>query len=168
MEISLKFNNLLLNKFKILNRFLNNMERKKYEKVLLKIQEIKSNTSDLKQNLSELSIISREELIGQIYNDIIVKHHPIFKERDITDTKGHPKREEALPSDEEFINTIISNLKNHPAKKVIYLKQFLDNLSDISDSDRKVVLKSLESTEIDELKKKMNSLIDIFKLDLSE
>lgn len=144
------------------------MERKQYEKVLLKIQQIRSNTKELNQNLSDLSIISRKELIGKIYNDIIVKHHPIFKERDITDTKGHPKREEALPSDEEFVNTIISNLKSHPAKKVIYLKQFLDNLSNISDSDRKVVLKSLESTEIDDLKKKMKSLIDIFKLDLSD
>jgi hypothetical protein len=144
------------------------MERKEYEEVLLKIQEIKSNTRDLQQNLSDLSIISREELIGNIYNDIIVKHHPIFKERDITDTKGHPKREEALPSDEEFVNNIISNLKSEPAKKVIYLKQFLDNLSDISDSDRKVVLKSLKSTEIEDLQKKMKSLIDIFNLDLSE
>jgi len=144
------------------------MERKKYKNILSKIQEINQETSELNQKISDLSIISRGELIGKIYNDIIVKDHPIFKEKEITGEKSTPKREETPPSDEEFINTVIINLKKNPAKKVLYLKQFLDNLSDISDSDRRVVLKSLKNTDIEELKEKMNSLIEIFKLDLNE
>ncbi|TFF98449.1 MAG: hypothetical protein EU547_01475 [Promethearchaeota archaeon] len=123
---------------------------------------------DLKDGVSQLSIITREELVSEIYNDIIMKHHPLFKDKEIVGKKGHSKGEDAPPTDKEFVKTIISNLKKNPAKKVIYLKQFLDNLSDISESDKKVVLKSLESIDIGELEDKMKSLIEIFQLNINE
>ncbi len=143
------------------------MESENWEKILLKIEEIKNGTEDLKQILSKLSILPREQLIENIYSDIIVKHHPIFKEREIRSQKKTAKKDDEIRSDKDFVNSIIINLKNNPAKKVLYLKQFLDNLSEISESDRKVVLKSLEGTDIDDLEEKMHSLIEIFKIDLN-
>ena len=136
-----------------------------WSKIISKIGEIEEKNTELINYLSKLSFLSREAMLEKIFKDIITKH-PIFKNMGITENEIciNSTHDKSIVI-QQYISNSILNIKKNPAKKVFYLRKFLDKFSKISDSDKNIVLQSLKNTKLDELEKKMSDLIKIFEID---
>jgi len=143
------------------------MDKGKLNKVLSIIKDIEKNNSELTENLSNLSLLSRKDLLQEITKDIIKKNE-IFKEMGVSQDQicaGMGDKKDEAHQIHNFIDGVISNIHANPSKKVIYLRKFFDMFQEsISDNDKIVIIQSLKDEKIDKLKEKMLSLIEIFKL----
>jgi len=136
-----------------------------WKEVISKIENIEKKYLELENFLSNLSVPSRDSILEEIHKDIIRKH-TVF--RNIRTGKAKICGDKMENQSSKILNLIqntIENIKMNPVKKVLYLRKFLDKFIDISDSDKNVVIKSLKSTDIDDLRDKMESLIRIFKIE---
>ena len=88
--------------------------------------------------LSNLNISSRDEQIKKFIIKIM-KNNSLFKELDITqeilNKESHSK--------ETLINNLIYNIQNNPAKRIVYLRFFLDRFPEISEQDKNLILQSI-------------------------
>jgi hypothetical protein len=134
-----------------------------WKKVLSKIEKLHKDTSELKNFISELPILSREDLLEQIQEDILMKNI-IYQEESLFKKKYKDKTKKKISFTQNLIDKTIADINQNPVKKVFFLRKFIDKFSDISESDKNVVLKSLENTGMDDLREKMDSLIKTFKM----
>ncbi|MBY9007930.1 MAG: hypothetical protein KGD63_14405 [Candidatus Lokiarchaeota archaeon] len=136
----------------------------KWSKILSKIEDIEEKNAELIDFLSKLPFLSREAMMENILKDIIT-NHPIFKTLGITEKKVYSdSKSEKAQIIKQYIGDTILIIDKNPAKKVFFLKKFLDNFVSISESDKNIVLQSLKNTEIKDLENKMSSLISIFEI----
>jgi len=130
---------------------------KKIKLILSKIKNINSQYSDFFTSLDELVIPSKDALIEDIYNNILLKND-FFSEFTQISNKAIMKLEK-----DQLFERIISQIKSNPDKKTIYIQQFLDSFEDISSQDKKVMLQSFLKLDEQNLSNQMTSLISIFK-----
>lgn len=143
------------------------MKREIVEKTLSLLKDINEKNLKIEELLSDMAISSRNDLLRDISRNII-ENNPLIKEH------GFPSDIacNSLTSDPNAISVnllldnLISNIEKNPSKKVIYLRAFLDKFRDISDQDKKVIIQSVKEENANELKVKMLSLINVFKLEI--
>ncbi|MCK4238308.1 MAG: hypothetical protein KAX33_04240 [Candidatus Lokiarchaeota archaeon] len=130
---------------------------KKIKLILSKIKNINSQYSDFFTSLDELVIPSKDSLIEDIYNNILLKND-FFSEFTQISNKTIMKLEK-----DQLFERIISQIKSNPDKKTIYIQQFLDSFEDISPQDKKVMIQSFLKLNEQSLRDQMTSLMSIFK-----
>jgi len=142
------------------------MEREKISEVLKIIQEIEQKQEEVETHLKELASITRDNLLREIIADVIKKNTIIQKSgysgediclTDISDT------ENTVPS---VIETLVSEIRKSPSKKIIYLREFLEHFTEISEQDKNVLLQSIKDRNLDDLKEKLLSLVKIFHVNI--
>lgn len=139
------------------------MER---EKIFSIIKGIEKKNSELEKYLSNLSILSRNEIIKEISQNIIQNNNLL---QEIVSNKKQllsSRFKKPTSPIQQIIEGFLSKIKNSPSKKVIYLREFLELFKQqISEKDKDVILQSLQD-EINELelKERMITLVNTFKL----
>ena len=139
------------------------MERGNKDEILNMIQEIEKKNSEIEKYLSKLSILSRNETLKDIMNNII-ESNSILQE--IEKSKGehlHREVKEQVNALQTLVENYISKIQEKPTKKIIYLREFLENFPSISNNDKDVIINSLKDEKNkDKLREKMSSLVSIF------
>ena len=139
------------------------MERGKKDKILELIREIEQKNSEIEKYVSSLSVSTRNESLKEIMNNVIEKNKVLLE---IEDSKGphlHSGVTETTNLLQEMVENFVLKIQENPAKKIIYLREFLDNFKSISNKDKEVILNSLQDEKNgDKLKEKMTSLVTIF------
>ncbi len=130
---------------------------KKIKLILSKIKNINSQYSDFFTSLDELVIPSKDALIEDIYNNILLKND-FFSEFTQISSKTIMKLEK-----EQIFERIISQINNNPIQKGLYIQQFLELFEDISPQDKKVMIQSFLKLDEQGLRDQMTSLMSIFK-----
>ncbi|MFW9823571.1 MAG: hypothetical protein ACFFE4_11575 [Candidatus Thorarchaeota archaeon] len=139
------------------------MERGNKDKILRIIDELEKSESELENYISEISILTRNEMLQQIMNAIIEKNTVLQEIERSQKPHSHSIYEEKINDIQELVVNYISNIQENPTKKIIYLREFLDNFKSISNKDKEVVLNSLqEEKDLEKLTEKMTSLVIIF------
>ncbi|MHA1985697.1 MAG: hypothetical protein ACW98D_03565 [Promethearchaeota archaeon] len=139
------------------------MERGKKDKILELIREIEQKNSEIENYISSTSVLTRNESLKEIMNNIIENNNVL---QEIEGSKGphlHSGKKETTNSVQKMVMSFVLKVQENPAKKIIYLREFLDNFKSISNNDKEVILNSLqEEKNWDKLKEKMTSLVTIF------
>ena len=139
------------------------MERGNKDEILNMIKEIEKKNSEIEKYLSKLSILSRNETLKNIMNNII-ESNSILQE--IEKSKGehqHTEGNEQVNALQNLVDNFISKIQEKPTKKIIYLREFLENFPSISNNDKDVIINSLKDEKNkDKLREKMSSLVSIF------
>jgi hypothetical protein len=141
------------------------MKQSDADKLISMIHIIGRKSKELTNSLTQLEIQSRNSLMKEIHKTIIGKneffHNINIKPRDMCKDENEDKK-----FIDDIIDITISNINKNPAKKVFYLKKFLDKFEDISEKDKNAIIQSLKSVEMKDLKGDMESLINIFEIKL--
>lgn len=143
------------------------MEQELVKKALSLLKDINEKNLKIEELLSGMTISSRNDLLRDISRNII-ENNPLIREHGLSNHLA----DTSLTSDPNTISVnllldnLISNIEKNPSKKVIYLRDFLDKFRDISDQDKKVIIQSVKEESTNELKIKMLSLINVFKLEI--
>jgi len=135
----------------------------KLEKVLSMIKGIEEKNLEFDNFISNLNIYSRTNLLKEISFNII-KNSKLFQGLNVDFRDVHlikEKKEEILTNN--FIGATILKILNNPMKKIIFLREFLDNLEDISQNDKDVILQSLKDKDDENLNQELSNLVQIFK-----
>ena len=75
-------------------------------------------------------------------------------------SNAHPEQTNKL---HDLVESFILKIQDNPTKKIIYLREFLENFPSISNTDKDVIINSLKDEKNkDKLREKMTSLVDIF------
>jgi len=133
------------------------------DKILSMIKGIERKNLEFENYISNLNFFTRTNLLKEISFNII-KNSKIFQELNINNKNiCLSKEEQKSILNNEFVEEIILKIKNYPTKKIIILREFLDNFKDISQNDKDVILQSLKDKDEAELKEEISNLIKIFK-----
>ena len=141
------------------------MEKKKLSEISHMIKGIENKNLELEEKISEFSVISRKNMLKEITQDIIKNSH-IMKQMNVNQDLIMPHDEEEPLFIQAIVESTISEIKKNPSKKVLFLKDLLDKMPDISTNDQNVIIQSLKDEDVDKLKEKILSLVKIFKLQL--
>ncbi len=144
------------------------MEEANLEKIRSMIKGIEKKNTEFQQYLSNMKILSRNNILKEISYDII-KNNKLFQKLQVGSNGVYvTKQEIKKTSNYNFIEEIISKIQNNPTKKIIFLREFLNKIEGISENDKDVILQSLsnEKIETEELKEKILTLANIFKLNI--
>lgn len=139
------------------------MEREIKDEILDMIRDIEEKDLEIKRYFSKLSLLSRKETLKEIMSNII-ENNTILLE--IEKSKGqhlHPRSKEQTNKFQDLVNSFITKIDENPTKKIIYLREFLENFASISNTDKDVIINSLkDEPNYDKLREKMTSLVDVF------
>ena len=139
------------------------MERGKKDKILELIREIEKKNSEIEKYISGLSVLTRNESLKEIMNNIIEKNNVLMEIEGFKGPHLHSGIKETTNLLQEMVESFVIKIQENPAKKIIYLREFLDNFNSISNRDKEVILNSLQDEKNkDKLKEKMASLVSIF------
>jgi hypothetical protein len=144
------------------------MEKANLEKIRSMIKGIEKKNTEFQQYLSNVKILSRNNILKEISYDII-KNNKLFQKLQVGSNGTYVIKQEIKKiSNYNFIEEIISKIQNNPTKKIIFLREFLNKIEGISENDKDVILQSLsnEKIETEELKEKILALANIFKLNI--
>lgn len=143
------------------------MERGNKEKILEMIKAIETKNSEMEDYISNLSILSRIDMLKEITQDII-SNNSLLQELLGSEDKTISIEKKGKTSFDDIIEGYINKIQKDPHKKVIFLRDFLDLFQDrISEEDKEVILKSLKDEKnYEKLRERMVSLANIFKLNL--
>jgi len=143
------------------------MKQEDLDKTLNIIEAIEKSNSEMEKSLLDMAILSRNDMLKEITQDIITKNsifqEPEFHKEKVCETDISDNAPSTINS---ILDGLISNIKKNPSKRVIYLRLFLDRFHEISDQDKNVILQSIKDENVEELKEKMIPLISVFKLEL--
>ncbi len=139
------------------------MEGGNKDKILRMIDEIEKKNSEIENYISSLAILTRNESLKEIMKDIIEKNNILQEIEGSKRPHLHTIIDEKTSFLREKVDNFLSKIQENPAKKIIYLREFLDNFESISKNDKEVILNSLQDEKNkDKLKEKMTSLVTIF------
>lgn len=141
------------------------MERGNKEKIIEMIKAIENKNSEMEEYISNLSILSRNDMLKKIIQDIIF-NNSLLQELIGTETQIISSEEIEKKSSDYIIESYIKKIQKDPYKTVIFLREFLELFQDrISEKDKEVILQSLKDEKNEEkLREEMISLANIFKL----
>ena len=139
------------------------MEKENKDKILGLIHDLEIKNSETEKYISNLRILSRNETLKDIMNDILETNTVL---QEIEKSKGdhsHAIERDKNNTLKALVENSLSKINENPTKKIIYLREFLDNFESISSNDKDVILNSLQDEkDKDKLREKMTSLVDIF------
>lgn len=137
------------------------------DKILEIIKDIENKNLEMKDYLSSLKVLSRNDMLKEINRDII-NNTSIIKELLGTEGQIVSKEKEDKATVEFIIEGYFNKIQNYPQKKIILIKEFLELFQDqISEKDKDVILNSLKDEKNNEnLKERMFFLASTFKLNL--
>ncbi|MFX0104944.1 MAG: hypothetical protein ACFE75_05595 [Candidatus Hodarchaeota archaeon] len=143
------------------------MESGNKEKILEMIKAIEKKNSEMEEYISNLSILSRNDILKEITQDII-KNNSLLQELLGSEDKNISVGKRGKISFNQIIDGFINKIQKDPHKKVIFLREFMELFQDrIFEKDKEVILKSLKDEKNnEELREKMVSLANTFKLNL--
>lgn len=131
------------------------MERGNKDRILNMIKEIEDKNSDIEKFLSNLSILSRNETLKEIMNTIIEKNNVLQEIEGSQEPHLHSGVKEDINEKQNMVFSYVSKIQENPTKKIIYLREFLENFHSISITDKDVILNSLkDEKDYEKLKKK--------------
>ncbi|TFF88948.1 MAG: hypothetical protein EU550_00270 [Promethearchaeota archaeon] len=142
------------------------MEKNNIDKFFSLIHAIERKNNELDRFLKNLDIKPRSSLLKEIHKAII-NQNEFLRSMDI-----QPKNDICQEDSEDktffddIIDLTISNIEKNPAKKVFYLRKFLDKFEDISENDKNAIIQSLKNVELENLKSDFESLAKIFEIKL--
>ncbi len=139
------------------------MEKNHTEKINSLIAQIENLDEKLANYIHDLSISKRSDQLFDIILDAISQNE-IFAQLNIPMDNLSKETSEEKSLIHAIIADTITNIKLNPNKKVIYLKEFLAFFTEIADTDKEVLLKSLKDEKIELLQEKMISLVELFNL----
>ena len=140
------------------------MEKGDLKKILPILKRMDNKISELSKLVSSFSISSREDVLIEISRDII-ENNKIFQEVGLA--KGTISIDLSKDHSLFFIDfSLFSKIKENPSKKLLYLREFLDQFEEISENDKNVILEALKDKDIVDLNKELLTLIKAFKLKL--
>lgn len=140
------------------------MEKEHLDKLISMIKSIEKKNSEFERYLSNLNVISRNNMIKELISDII-RNNQFFQSIKLKDEEIYFKKGELKNiSSEKYIEELIIKIQDEPSKKTIILKEFLNQLDGISDSDLIVLLKSLKDKNDEELNQELLNLTKIFTI----
>lgn len=140
------------------------MDKENLDKVLSMIKGIEKKNVEFNKFLSNLKIISRNSLLKEIVSDILAKNK-FFQRIQLNDKDIYLAKEKlAELSNGNYIEELISKIQNEPSKKFIILREYLNKLEGIAESDLNVILKSLTNKNLEDLNKELLNLTKIFKI----
>lgn len=144
------------------------MERGNKEKILDMIKGVEKKTSEMEDYISNLSILSRNDMLKEITQDIIKNNSLLQELLGSEDKTISIEKKGRISSLDYIIDGFISKIQKDPHKKVIFLREFLELFQErISEEDKEVIIKSLKDEKNDEkLREEMVSLANTFKLNL--
>lgn len=140
------------------------MKKDKIGNIINFIDNVENENQKLIEYISQLPLLSRNEILSQILQEIIENKDLIVDRSMYNKEISQKELKKKKNKVSGIIEKVVANISKNPAKKVFYLKEFLDKLEEISDKDKTVVLQSLKNLESNQLEKKMSSLIQIFKI----
>ena len=139
------------------------MEKGNKDDILNMINDIEKKNSEIEEYISKLSILSRNESLKNIIEKIF-ENNSILQEIELS--KGehiHSGVKEQVNKLGDLVEGFTIKIQDKPIKKIIYLREFLENFPSISNNDKDVIIKSLKDEKnIEKLKEKMMSLVEIF------
>ncbi|MFX1442564.1 MAG: hypothetical protein ACFFHV_04050 [Promethearchaeota archaeon] len=140
------------------------MEKENLDKVLSMIKGIEKKNLEFEKYLSNLKILSRNSFLKEIISDIL-ENNKFFQRIRLSD-EGTCLAEEELEelSNGNYIEELISKIRNEPSKRIIILREYLSKLEGIAENDLNVILKSLTNKDLEDLKKELLNLTKIFKI----
>lgn len=138
------------------------MDKKVLQEAISKIRDIERKISDLDGILSGVSIFNRNELIQEIYQDIILndKFLQTLEKGPIQAVKAHKERKPEDSFDFDSLNEVV----NDPAKKLGKIKSYLEKFSDISENDKNAIIQTLVDKDVDFIKNNIIQLTKVFAL----
>jgi len=140
------------------------MEKQKILDILTSIKKIDDKISKLDPLMQDLSINSRNKMLDLIIQDIF-KNNQFMKEMVARQKKTHTTEgKKGYNNIHNLIESLLSNIENKPINKVIFINEFLDDLSDLSDNDKNVMLQTLKDSTIEDIRTQLLTLTKIFKL----
>ena len=141
------------------------MERGNKEKIIEMIKAIENKNSEMEEYISNLSILSRNDMLKKITQDII-NNNSLLQELIGTEMYIISSEETEKNSSNYIIEGYINKIQKDPYKKIIFLREFLGLFQErISEMDREVILKSLKDEKNEEkLREEMISLANVFNL----
>ncbi|MBA7646008.1 hypothetical protein ES703_53769 [subsurface metagenome] len=141
------------------------MERGNKEKIIEMIKAIENKNSEMEEYISNLSILSRNDMLKKITQDII-NNNSLLQELIGTEMYIISSEETEKNSSSYIIEGYINKIQKDPYKKIIFLREFLGLFQErISEMDKEVILKSLKDEKNEEkLREEMISLANIFNL----
>ena len=141
------------------------MERGNKEKIIEMIKAIENKNSEMEEYISNLSILSRNDMLKKITQDII-NNNSLLQELIGTEMYIISSEETEKNSSSYIIEGYINKIQKDPYKKVIFLREFLGLFQErISEMDKEVILKSLKDEKNEEkLREEMISLANTFNL----
>ena len=141
------------------------MERGNKEKIIEMIKAIENKNSEMEEHISNLSILSRNDMLKKITQDII-NNNSLLQELIGTEMYIISSEETEKNSSNYIIEGYINKIQKDPYKKIIFLREFLGLFQErISEMDKEVILKSLKDEKNeDKLRDEMISLTNIFNL----
>ncbi len=141
------------------------MERGNKEKIIEMIKAIENKNSEMEEYISNLSILSRNDMLKKITQDII-NNNSLLQELIGTEMYIISSEEIEKNSSNYIIEGYINKIQKDPYKKIIFLREFLGLFQErISEMDKEVILKSLKDEKNEEkLREEMISLANTFNL----
>jgi len=140
------------------------MEKENLDKVLSMIKGIEKKNLEFNKYLSNLKILSRNSFLKEIISNILEKNK-FFQRIQLNDNGICLAKEELKElSNGNYIEELISKIRNEPSKKIIILREYLSKLQGIAESDLNIILKSLTNKDLEELNKELLTLTKIFKI----
>lgn len=141
------------------------MERGNKEKIIEMIKAIENKNSEMEEYISNLSILSRNDMLKKITQDII-NNNSLLQELLGTEMYVISSEETEKNSSSYIIEGYINKIQKDPYKKIIFLREFLGLFQErISEMDKEVILKSLKDEKNEEkLREEMISLANTFNL----
>ncbi len=140
------------------------MEKENLDILISMIKSIEKKNLEFDRYLSSLNFISRNNMLKEIISDII-KNNKFFQSIQLKDGEVCLAKDELEKfSSETYIKNLILKIQNEPSKKIIILREFLNRLDGISESDLNVISKSLKNKNNEDLNKELLNLISIFSL----
>jgi len=139
------------------------MEKEHLDILISMIKNLEKKNLEFDRYLSSLNILSRNNMLKEIISDII-KNNKFFQSIQLKEGDIYLAKDELEKfSSETYIEKLILKIQNEPSKKIIILREFLNRLDGISESDLNVILKSLKNKNNEDLNKELLNLISIFK-----
>ena len=140
------------------------MEKEHLDILISMIKNLEKKNLEFDRYLSSLNILSRNNMLKEIISDII-KNNKFFQSIQLKEGDIYLAKDELEKfSSETYIEKLILKIQNEPSKKIIILREFLNRLDGISESDLNVILKSLKNKNNEDLNKELLNLISIFKI----
>ncbi len=131
-----------------------------YDEIEKLISNYRKKGVSILKKIESYSFPKRDELIKNKYQEEIKEQSSWCYEQ--LDTNQMDKKHQFDDSN-KILDELIKKIKENPNEKTLLISNYLQQYSDISEEDRKVLITGFKDTKIEHLKEELVELIEIFK-----